>query len=125
MVVKAATMQICSVCHIDLVLKVRLHHLEGSVGACEGREGSSPSRIQVPLPLQGEGKQAAQQQGVTAAEVTAALGPPLPQIACNDAELADARWFSRAWLAAVLSGELPRRPMGNICFHLIAHSLMA
>jgi hypothetical protein len=46
-----------------------------------------------------------QQQGVTAAEVEAALGPPLPPVACNDAELADARWFSRGWLAAVLSGE--------------------
>jgi hypothetical protein len=55
--------------------------------------------------VQDEGKQAAQQQGVTAAEVAAALGPPLPPVACNDAELADARWFSRSWLAAVLSGE--------------------
>ena len=54
--------------------------------------------------LQQEGKEAAQQQGVTAAEVMTALGPPLPPVACNDAELADARWFSRAWLAAVLSG---------------------
>ena len=37
----------------------------------------------------------------------AALGPPMPAVACNDAELADARWFSRSWLAAVLSGEEP------------------
>lgn len=54
--------------------------------------------------MQQEGRGAAQQQGVTAAEVAAALGAPLPPVACNDAELADARWFSRAWLAAVLSG---------------------
>lgn len=54
--------------------------------------------------LQPEGKAAAQRVGLTADEAAAVLGPPLPQVACNDAELTDARWFSRNWLSAALSG---------------------
>lgn len=82
----------------------------GSKGGCEWHifdvysQGTAPNFRFVFVTLQPEGKAAAQGVGLTAAEADAALGLALPVVACNDAELADARWFPRPWLSAALAG---------------------
>lgn len=41
------------------------------------------------------------------------LGPALPAIRCDDAELENARWFSRDWLMAVMAGVYIRTQAGS------------
>ncbi len=79
--------------------------MQGCIEACD-------------IVVQSQGKAAAQDVGLTAQEVDAVLGPALPAIRCDDAELENARWFSRDWLMAVMAGVYIRTQAGSATAHL-------